>query len=218
MLRNIIWDVDGTLLDTYPAMARSFQLAARDLGCDAPFDWIMQAAKISVGHCTAALAARCQLGGDDLAQGFNAYYDQVSLAEQPPFPGVLDILDYIIGLGGKNVIVTHRGAKGTAALLTAHHLAGYFSGWITRDDGYPKKPDPAAFVAALRTHQLAPAETLAIGDRDIDILAGEAAGLRTCLFDPQSPATADILINSYEDLYGYLTANPDAFDNGRSGE
>ncbi len=206
MLRNIIWDVDGTLFDTYPAITRCFQRAVNDLGGEAPLDWICEVARISLGYCTSALAVRCRLKEGDVGQKFDAYYEQVPPAEQPPFPGVEKICQWICRLGGKNVIVTHRDRESLVALLSAYHLTGYFSGWITRDDGYPKKPDPAAFAAALQIHQLAPAETLAIGDRDIDILAGEAAGLRTCLFDPQSPATADILINTYADLYGCLTS------------
>jgi phosphoglycolate phosphatase-like HAD superfamily hydrolase len=38
MFRNIIWDVDGTLFDTYPAIAKAFQVALNDLGKDASLD------------------------------------------------------------------------------------------------------------------------------------------------------------------------------------
>jgi hypothetical protein len=61
MIRNIIWDVDGTLFDTYPSFANSFRQAVNDLGKDAPLDWITQAAKISMDHCITALSERCEL-------------------------------------------------------------------------------------------------------------------------------------------------------------
>jgi phosphoglycolate phosphatase-like HAD superfamily hydrolase len=108
MFRNIVWDVDGTLFDTYPAIARAFKTALNDFG---------------------------------------------------------------------------------------------------KDDGYPKKPHPAAFEAILKTHELPREETLTVGDRDIDILAGRASGLFTCLFGNETEGvTADLTIRSFEELYRYLQA------------
>jgi phosphoglycolate phosphatase-like HAD superfamily hydrolase len=208
MIRNIIWDVDGTIFDTYPAFTTAFERAMTKLGADVPSDWILAAAKISLSHCASALANRCQLEEAEIAHEFIVFYDQASPAEQPPFPGVLEICQHICALGGKNVIVTHRESEGLVELLAVHNLTSYFSGWITRDDGYPKKPDPSAFVAALNLHQLPPAETLAVGDRDIDTFAARSAGLFTCQFDPQNPATpADLSISSFGDLYRYLKEN-----------
>ena len=48
MFRNIIWDVDGTLFDTYPAIAKAFRAALNDAGKDAALDWIEELAKISL--------------------------------------------------------------------------------------------------------------------------------------------------------------------------
>ena len=130
--------------------------------------------------------------------------------EQPPFSGVIAICDYICTKGGKNVIVTHRGRQGTADLLAAHHMSGYFAGCLTRDDGYPKKPDPAAFEAILKAHNLEREQTIAVGDRDIDVLAGQAAGLITCLFGSETEgAVADLTGSSFDELYRYLVRPPD---------
>ena len=68
--------------------------------------------------------------------------------------------------------MTHRGPRGTAELLAASGLAGLFADCITRADGYPRKPDPAAFNAIIDRHGLARDETLAIGDREIDVAGG----------------------------------------------
>ncbi len=61
MIRNIIWDADGTLFDTYPAIASAFQAAMADLGVNAPLDWIQSLAKKSVGMCETTLAEHYQL-------------------------------------------------------------------------------------------------------------------------------------------------------------
>jgi phosphoglycolate phosphatase-like HAD superfamily hydrolase len=206
MLRNIIWDVDGTLFDTYPAIARAFRAALNDLGKDAPLDWIQGLARKSLGYCASTLAAQYQLTEDDIEQTFEQHYDSVKPEEQPPFPGVIAVCEYICAIGGKNVIVTHRGQAGTAELLAANDMTRYFAGCVARGDGYPKKPNPAAFEAVLELHNLPREETLAVGDRDIDVLAGQAAGVFTCLFGSEADeVAADLTIRSFAELYHYLS-------------
>jgi phosphoglycolate phosphatase-like HAD superfamily hydrolase len=207
MFRNIIWDVDGTLFDTYPAIAKAFQAALNDLEKETPWDWIEGLAKVSLSHCVTTLATQFQLNEEILGKAFEKHYDHVRPEEQPPFPGVITICEYICSVGGKNVIVTHRGYEGTNELLVANHMSQYFVGCIARDDGYPKKPDPAAFEAIIKLHSLPRNETMTVGDRDIDIRAGQAAGLFTCLFSFGSDGViADLTINSFDELYGYLTS------------
>jgi phosphoglycolate phosphatase-like HAD superfamily hydrolase len=207
MFRNIIWDVDGTLFDTYPAIASSFQAALNDSGKEAPLDWIEELAKISISHCVATLADQYHLSADKLGQTFDEHYGHVPPEKQPPFSGAITICQYICDTGGKNVIVTHRGRESTNELLVAHHMTHYFAGCLARDDGYPKKPHPAAFEAILKIHSLPREETMTVGDRDIDILAGQAVGVFACLFGRESNGViADLTINSFDELYCYLTS------------
>ena len=205
MIRNIIWDMDGTLFDTYPAIARAFKAALHDFGKDAASERIEGLARNSLGYCAATLAGEFSLDADAIGEKFNGRYSLIGLDAQPPFRGVKAVCEYICSFGGKNVIVTHRGREGTAQLLAAHNMAGYFAGYLTRDDGYPKKPNPAAFTAIIQIYDLKREETIAVGDRDIDILAGQAAGLRTCLFGIKTDAvTADLTISDFDELYHYL--------------
>jgi phosphoglycolate phosphatase-like HAD superfamily hydrolase len=207
MIRNIIWDADGTLFDTYPAIASAFKAALADLGKEAALDWIESLAKKSVGFCQTTLAEHFQVTEDDIERKFVEHYDQIKYEDQPAFPGVAAICEYICSIGGKNVIVTHRRELGTAGLLAANRMTGLFAGYLTNDDGYPKKPDPAAFEAALREYGLERAETISVGDREIDVLAGRAAGLFTCLFGAELDGVpADLTISNFDELYRYIVA------------
>jgi phosphoglycolate phosphatase-like HAD superfamily hydrolase len=117
------------------------------------------------------------------------------------------VCEHIRRSGGQNVIVTHRGPEGTAELLAASGLTAWFSGCITRADGYPRKPDPAAFNAIIERCALARDETLAIGDREIDVLAGRAAGVLTCRFGHDSADTvADLAMHDFGELLRRLEA------------
>jgi len=205
MLRNIIWDVDGTLFDTYPAIARAFRASLNSLGKDAPLDWLQDLAKVSLGHCVSVLVARYHLEIGDIDRAFDDQYSRVMVEENPPFPGVKEICEYICSIGGKNVIVTHRGLKSTLELLDANKMAGYFAGCLARDDGYPRKPDPAIFEAAIARVHLKREETLTVGDREIDILAGQAAGITSCFYGVEPVGMkADLVISNFDDLYQYL--------------
>ena len=205
MFRNIIWDVDGTLFDTYPGITRAIKAALNDLGKDAPLEWISQLAKQSLNQCADVLTAKFQLESDAFEQALEKHFNLITIEESPPFAGVLELCQYICSIGGKNVIITHRGRKGTLELLEGNKLAGYFAGVITRDDGYPRKPDPAAFLVALERYKLNRDETLTIGDREIDIQAGQAAGLFSCFYGAGVETVgADLVISSFEELHTYL--------------
>jgi phosphoglycolate phosphatase-like HAD superfamily hydrolase len=95
LIRNIIWDLDGTLFDTYPAIAKAFKAALNDLGHDAPLDWIESLAKISLGYCASTLVEKYQLTEEALEQAFDNHYSCTKPAEQPLFPGVRAVCQLI---------------------------------------------------------------------------------------------------------------------------
>jgi HAD superfamily hydrolase (TIGR01509 family) len=204
-IRNAIWDFDGTLFDTYPAISRAFLEALADFGASAPLAEVESLCLVEVSHCASVLATRFDLDMDAFIGAFGRHYVAIPLGDQPPFPGAREVCEKIIAAGGVNALVTHRNAETAARLLAHHGLRSLFVEVIARDAGYPRKPDPTAFLAVLQHQQLDPRETLAIGDRKLDIQAGQAAGMPTCLYRgaPISVA-ADIAISDYVDLLAHL--------------
>ena len=206
-IHNVIWDVDGTMFDTYPAISRAFKAALREFGQDDSLQRIMALARDSLGHCTTTLVEEHHLDPALFEAAVARHYERTQPADQPPFPGVKEVCEHIRGTGGQNVIVTHRGPLGAAELLAASGLSGLFSGCITAADAYPRKPDPAAFNAIIERHGLVRDETMAIGDRDIDVLAGRSAGLFTCFFGPKTTDVgADLTIADLGELARMLAA------------
>lgn len=205
MIRNIIWDVDGTLFDTYPSIARAFKNAIEQLGKDASLEWIEKLSKISLSHCVATLSTEYQLEEEDIEREFQRYYGEISAEESPPFSGVVEICDSICSMNGKNVIVTHRGREGTLELLSTHNLIDKFADYIVREDGFPRKPDPAAFITALERNNLEREETINVGDREIDIVAGQSAGILSCLFGSNvGSVKPDLVIDNLMALYRFI--------------
>ena len=201
MIQHLIWDVDGTLFDTYPAIARSFRAAAHDLGAAASYDEVMRLALVSVDHCVTTLSNTYALAADQLEERFAQHYQTVTPEDQPPFVGVEAVCEHIRSQGGLNLIVTHRRRAGLDRLLATHRLTAYFADITSNDDAYPRKPDPAAFNALIERHQLPREATLGVGDRDIDILAAQAAGLHAALFGTNyGTATPDFVFTDYTAL------------------
>lgn len=202
MIKDLIWDLDGTLFNTYPAVVRAFQSVFRTHHIDLPDEQVLSLTRISYRNCANVVAEAHGLDAARIMQLFDQVYLQIPLETQPPFPGAPELCRWTMARGGKNVIVTHRAESTSLRLLESFNLRGLFAGWVTGDMGFPRKPNPASFLAALQRFDLQPATALALGDRDLDLQAALAAGVRyTCAFglDPfETPA--DFFVTDFRDL------------------
>ncbi len=205
MIRNVIWDAGGTLFDTYPAKVGAFRQALQDLGRTVATERILRLTLQSTAHAVQTLAAEVDVSADDFESRFREYYRAVPPEAQPPFQGVRAICEYISGTGGGNYIVTHRARASLEGLLQAHDMAHLFLDAYTKESPYPRKPDPTSLNAMLETHDLDRDFTLAVGDRRIDILAAQAAGLRSCYYgERQVDAPATFKVDNYRGLEDLL--------------
>lgn len=204
-LRFLIWDVGGTLFDTYPATVRAFARALEDLGTSAPGEHIARLVHVSRAHCATVLAREHGLDPDVLYRRFEQRYAQVPPEEQVLFPGAVDVCAFALERGGNNYVWTHRERASVDALLRATAMERYFAGIVTADDGFPRKPDPAGLNALILRHQLPRDETLVIGDREIDLRGGHNAGVHTACFGalPDGVA-ADHRFDAYAQLLEWL--------------
>ncbi|MFC2026037.1 HAD family hydrolase [Chloroflexota bacterium] len=205
MIRNIIWDFDGTLFDTYPAIIHGWMYALEQQGIAVSEERISDLIRVSFTHCAETLEREAGVNIEELESSFPKYYRGFPAEDQPPFEGVREVCRYILSIRGANIIVTHRPIDTAKPILKARGMVDYFRDIYSLHDGYPGKPDPAMFRLALEQHHLNPEETLAVGDRDIDLRAGESAGLRTCYYDVfNQKMNADITIQDYFQLMEIL--------------
>lgn len=205
-LRYIIWDFDGTLFDTYPALIRAVEQALHDLNCSEPTATIAAYLNDTLADCIERLVARHNLDAADLKARLQVYREQITPDQRPPFPGAIEICRRFKAAGGQNFIFTHRDRPTLLSLLDYHGVTDLFAGIMTQDDGYPRKPDPAGFNALMAQYNLARDAVLTIGDRDLDIEAGINARFATCLYNAQ-PAPhllPDYVIATFDELYPLL--------------
>lgn len=205
MIRNIIWDLDGTIVDSYPSFIAGFAATLQDYGHTRPPEYIERLVRIEIDTCSDKLAAEIGIPAKEFEQRYLLNYYVIPPEQQRIFPGVRELCETIVARGGVNVIVTNRTSLTGDQLLEAHRLDHLFADLLRSGAPYPPKPDPASFLALMAKHGMHPQETLTIGDREKDILAGKAAGVKTCLFGEEKIQTEpDFRITDYAQIYRFL--------------
>ena len=180
--KHIIWDFDGTLFDTYPSMARAFTESMVAAGYPAEYQAVDDSMKIAISETVRHFQSQYGFG-QEVLDAYRARRVAAELEHAHPFDGAVEVLERVIAAGGDNFICTHRG-ESIHELLRANGVDGYFKEITTSAHGFKRKPDPEAVQYLLDQHGMDPKETLMIGDRPLDVEAGQNAGTMGCFFDP----------------------------------
>lgn len=179
--RVYLWDFDGTLFDSYPTMNMAMYQALSLLGSTRPLKEIRCLMKQSVSTALSFYQRNLSMG-KELEVLFRKKEKELSL-DLPPYPGAKDLCRDIWQAGGINLLYTHRDMF-AVELLHRHGFWVYFAGGVTSEDEFPAKPAPDAILSLMGRFSFMPNEALMVGDRDIDLLAGQNAGTDGYLFDP----------------------------------
>lgn len=182
-VRHAIWDFDGTLLDTYPAMVRAFVAGAADCGVSCTPERTLALMKNCMRHCCEVIGAESGLPAGTLAEAYRRHEQDEMRRGVPPMPGIPEALSAMAQAGIRHYVATHRD-MGCRALLEKAGIAHHFSGFVTKEDNLPRKPAPDMLRHLMARHGLSPAACVMIGDRPLDTEAGLAAGVLSVLIDP----------------------------------
>ena len=211
MIRHAIWDFDGTLFDTYPVMSRAFHEALLQMGCPDP---PTQAEVREKMRFTMQDAFDAFVSGRGLSvAAFTEIYRplRIRLEEEAakPFPGAKELCRDLIKAGGRNFIFTHR-SRTALPMLDQHGMTGDFAGIVTMDDGFPRKPAPDAIQYLQGRFDFAREDAIMIGDRELDILSGLAAGVHTCRVfpEPGEATQAEFTAHTFAELRKILGLAP----------
>lgn len=187
-LTDFFWDWDGTLFDTYPLMTAAFQEACARQGFRLSGQEALDLLKRSLSEAVETVSSRARLDSARLMVDFRAV-EAVGLPDASLMSGMADALHALADAGCRHYLVTHRD-QAALALLRERGLLPLFTGWVTREDGFPRKPDPAALLHLMEKYDVDPERACMIGDRPIDTEAARSAGILGCLFDPEDRFSA----------------------------
>ncbi|WP_434381968.1 HAD family hydrolase [Melittangium boletus] len=171
---TLVFDLDGTLVDSLPDIITSFQYGFGQLGLPVPS---VAEVRPLIGHPLEAMYA--QYAPDHvtaLCALYREHYPRHFTTRSRPFPGVVEVLTELRARGYTLAVATTKRTDMARRFVDAVGLAPALD-HVQGTDGFPHKPAPDVIhraLAALGTQGL-----WMVGDTTHDILAGKAAGLRT---------------------------------------
>jgi phosphoglycolate phosphatase len=183
--RLVMFDLDGTLIDSVPDLAAAvdnmlLKLGRPPAGIESVREWVGNGVQVLVRR---ALANNLDHQGVDeveaeQAQEFfmAAYEDGQELTVV--YPGVRDTLKWLHKQGVEMALITNKPERFVAPLLDEMKIGRYFR-WIIGGDTLPqKKPDPAALFFVMKMANVPASQSLFVGDSRSDVLAAKAAGVK----------------------------------------
>lgn len=171
----IVFDLDGTLVDSLPDIITSFQYAFESLGLTPPPSEQVRAQigkpleEMLTVFADASTVPR-------LAHAYRQYYPQHFMDTSRPFPGVPEVLIILREQGYKLVVATTKRSDIARAFVEALELEPFLD-HVQGTDGFPHKPEPEVIHRAVAA--VGGQGVWMVGDTTTDIMAGKAAGLKT---------------------------------------
>jgi phosphoglycolate phosphatase len=182
-LRLVVFDLDGTLVDSRRDLAESANELLTGHGCTPLSE---HAIGRMVGSGAATLVARAfAAAGRPTPPGaldrFLAIYGSRLLRFTRPYPGMADVLAELerrVPLG----VLTNKPVAATNHILQGLGLARFFDARVLGGDGpFPRKPDPAGLLSLASEASASAADTMLVGDSAIDWRTARAGGTQLCL-------------------------------------
>lgn len=176
-LKAILFDVDGTLLNTTELIFQAYEHVLPLYGCKTP-----KRAYISplIGRSLEGIYKILAPDGDfaKFHQAHNKFQLE-NLSLSYAFKGIPNFLKKLKKQGFKLAAITSRWRVTLIPTLEMADLLKYFEAIIAADDVSNHKPNPEPILKALKDLKVSPKEAVMVGDGDADIIAAKAAGIKT---------------------------------------
>ncbi len=183
MTKLIIFDLDGTLLDTREDIANACNWALKMCGCP---ERRLDEYNMLVGRGIMNLfrgALPPDQRTDDMVMKmknhFVPYYNEHIDDRTRPYPGIIAMMDVMAGRGISFAVASNKYQEGTEALVKKYFGAYNFVCILGQREGKPIKPDPEIVNEAMTAAGVSLEETVYCGDSDVDMQTGANAGVRT---------------------------------------
>jgi len=212
----LIFDLDGTLIDSKQDLARAVNAARAHLGLP-PIDDQLVYSYVGDG---APVLIRRTMGPEASEQDvqralqfFLAYYGEHKLDCTRPYPGVPEALDRLQRAGVPMAVLTNKPVHTSRAILDGLGLGKYFRAVYGGNSFQHKKPHPVGVEALMAECAAARDRTMVVGDSAVDIRTARNAGVRSCGvtygFQPETlrDDPPDLLVDGLEELADIVIAD-----------
>ena len=201
--RAVLWDMDGTLIDSVPYHWQAWQHALQQ------FD---RTVEHGVWNQTTGMRNReiIPLLFPDMSPAEAAYMDHIKEVRYRELietqgvellPGVAHWIEQFKAAGWKQAVASSAPAENVAAIAHALHFNGTFEALLSGTDVQRGKPDPDIFLAAAQRLNMDPRDCLVIEDASSGVEAAHRAGMKAIgVLTTHPQLEADVLVRSLQDL------------------
>ena len=217
--KAIIYDIDGTLLNTLTTIKHYVNETISELGLS-PIS--TDECRSFIGHGAHHLID-CTLKSKGVSDNellvrtlntYNAKYDANTLYLTQPYDGILEMVDELVALGIRLAVLSNK-PDPTTTDLVARFFPGRFSVVHGGRPGVPLKPDPTALLDTIRELGLSQDEIMYVGDTGVDVLTGKNAGVYKTVgvswgYRPVSElreCSADVILNTPSEIVREVKEN-----------
>lgn len=217
MVKNLIFDLDGTLLDTLPDIARAINDALKQEGYEYSFS--IEESKTLIGGGADRLVKKALKDkGDDekafaaLKKTYMPLYKAYQNDTTKPFDGLLPVLSLLKSEGRRLFVVSNK-PDPLAQEVVKRFFPPLFDGVTGQKEGDAPKPDPTSTLRMMEQFQMNHGKTLYIGDSRFDIETAHNASLRSVLvtwgygfYTSELLDKSDFVVASPGDLYTLVSS------------
>lgn len=186
-MSNLIWDSDGTLIDSYDVIVKSLHQLCFEIGVEIDPSEIRQIIlKGSIGDLYVKVSG--ELNGNVDIDFIRRRYKEISdclYTEIKPMNGVIETLEELTKRGHRNFVFTHRDNL-TFDIFKHLKMDKYFEEVVTCEKNLGWKPNPGGVNYLLEKYALEKDKSYYVGDRILDIECGYNAGIGTILFKDEN--------------------------------
>lgn len=216
--RAVLFDLDGTLLDTIGDLAEAANRMLAELGrpqrpLEEIHGFVGKGLPNLVYRCLTENAAATEAEVDAAIPVFRRHYIAVNGDTTRIYPGIVETLETLRARRLKLAVVTNKAGDFTVPLLQRMAIDHYFEAVVSGDTLPVKKPDPAVLYHACDLLGVAAGEAVMIGDSANDALAARAAGMPVLLVSygysegmPVDTIECDGLLSSALQALDHITA------------
>lgn len=184
MKKLVIFDLDGTLIDTIADLAESVNYALA--ACGFPVHAV-EAYRFFVGNGINKLFERALPEGEKTEENilrmrklFLAHYSIHNTEKSVPYPGIPELLDELHQQGILLAVASNKYHEGTRKLIDHYFSHVPFVKVLGQREGIAPKPDPAIVNEICAVAQILKADTLYVGDSGVDMQTALNAGVTAC--------------------------------------
>lgn len=184
MYRVCVFDLDGTLTDTLESLTVSVNGTLKEMGLTTITDW--QCRSFVGNGARALLEEALKVSGDVNAERieeammiYRRIFEQYCTYHVVPYEGIREMLSDLKEQGFRLAVLSNKPHKQTVSVVEEIFGEETFELIQGQKDGIPRKPDPTAVLDMINRLESAPEHAVYIGDSEVDIATGLAAGMQT---------------------------------------